>query len=97
MDLVFNTDWDAPFDKIELRFRFTLGRPALGPSFSCAGEPAEPEDVEAVSATVTVDGARHEAPGWLVDAFGKLFEDDMIEMGREEAAQSRNPRYWRAA
>ena len=95
--LTYSVSWDAPFDKVEVRFNFTLGYPMTGPSFNDPGEPGEPDDVEVLSAIVTVDGCRHEAPGWLADAFGRLFDDDLLTMGREEAGQSLNRRLWRAA
>lgn len=89
MEHVFSCVWDAPFEKVSVRYRYTPGYAATGPSFNDPGEPGEPDDIEILSAVVTVDGERHEAPDWLAEAFGKLLDDDLMIEAREYTAAAR--------
>ena len=38
---------------VEITYRFTAGRPARGPSYASGGEPADPPEVEFISASST--------------------------------------------
>ena len=40
---------------VEITYRFTPGRPARGPSYASGGEPADPPEVEFISASTTVN------------------------------------------
>lgn len=40
--------------EVEITYRFTPGRPARGPSYASGGEPAEPPEVEFISASSKV-------------------------------------------
>ena len=93
----FDAKWDAPFDAVSIRFKFTPGYPSTGPSFNDAGEPGEPDDVEVLSVAVTVNGTRHEAPEWLAAGFAKLFDDDLIATARDDIAEARTYRRREAA
>lgn len=95
--LRFSAAWDAPFDRVEIDFRYFPGTPATGPSYSCAGEPAEPASVDPLRCTVTVAGARHEAPDWLRDAFAAQFEGEMLDLGRECEGEECEFQHGRAA
>ena len=89
MEHVFSCAWDAPFEKVSVRYRYIPGYAANGPLFACAGEPSEPDDIEVLSAVVTVNGKRHEAPDWLAEAFGKLLDDELMTEAREYIAAAR--------
>ena len=54
------------------------GRPATGPSYSSAGEPAEPPEFEVVSIHPKPPNA--EAEGFIIDeAYEKAFDDNWDE------------------
>ena len=39
--------------EVEITYTYIAGRPARGPSYASGGEPADPPEIEFVSATVT--------------------------------------------
>ena len=85
----FDTKWDAPFDAVFIRFKFTPGYPSTGPSFNDAGEPGEPDDVEVLSVDVTVSGKRRPAEPDVGTVFAELLNDDLIATAREDIAEAR--------
>ena len=96
--LTFSTVYDAPFDRIEITFRYHSGSLATGPSLDFAGELGEAASVEVLHAVVTVAGQRHEAPDWLAQALGELLRDDLLQEGRDHVEEAREARrYGRVA
>ena len=68
----------------DVRFGFTPGYPATGPSYSCGGEPACPAEVEIMAVELTVPCQsvvggviKIPAPSWLVEVMQA--SDDMYE------------------
>jgi hypothetical protein len=89
MEHVYACAWDAPFDAVSIRFKFTPGYPSTGPSFNDAGEPGEPDDVEVQSVMVTVRGKQRLAEPDVADVFADLLIDDLIAIAREDIAEAR--------
>lgn len=85
----FDAKWDAPFDAVSIRFKFTPGYPSTGPSFNDAGEPGEPDDIEVLSVMVTVRGKQRAAEEDVAGVFADLLNDDLIATAREDIAEAR--------
>ncbi len=49
------TETEAAYPEIEIEFNFVPGSPEVGPSYSSGGEPATPDEIEAIKVTV-IDG-----------------------------------------
>jgi hypothetical protein len=46
---------ETAYPTVEIQYSFVRGYPATGPSFSCAGEPGAPDEVDLISARL-IDG-----------------------------------------
>lgn len=71
--------------EVEITFTFLRGAPERGPSYASGGQPADPDEIELVSAVPVRDGKYYSAGThhlvWLEDAAGYWLDSD----GRAEA------------
>lgn len=46
---------ETVYPELEITYSFTAGSPATGPTYACGGTPAEPDEVELISAKMISD------------------------------------------
>lgn len=93
----------AEFD-VEVEFTVSWGAPEQGPTYSCGGQPADPDGIDDIN-VLSIDGKPRpwgfrafEGPGWLSDqeAEDSLIEklesqfDDMLAHAYEQEAERYN-------
>jgi hypothetical protein len=76
---------DAPFEQIEIQFRYWPGTPDEGPSYSSGGTPGEPASVEWTTISVKCGGVwHHDLPAWLSEQIAKQHDDDLFDQARSD-------------
>ena len=81
-------DDETVYPKLEITYRFSKGSPATGPSYESGGEPADPDEIEFISAKlIDGDGTRPTqqqinewAEEWLQSDYGY---EKACELARE--------------
>ena len=70
---------------VEITYRFTAGRPARGPSYASGGEPADPPEVEFISASTTVndDLVKLMVSEWAEEWLGDDGFDEAVDNAEE--------------
>jgi hypothetical protein len=90
--------------EVEFSGTFQPGRPATGPSYSCAGEPAEPAEVDDLYVGVIIKGTAIDITDKLnekqVDHFTELLIEDAHEHEAEavnrKMDESKDEKFWGA-
>ena len=72
--------------EVKIIYRYTPGRPARGPSYASGGEPADPPEVEFISASTTVndDLVKLMVSEWAEEWLGDDGFDEAVDNAEED-------------